>query len=191
MVRDLFRFVVRTPHEVVLDTTARSVRVLTESGHVGLRPRIEPMVLPIEAGLVLVRKDEGVMLVGSAGGLLSSDGRDATLFTPLGVAYIVSILASLVVSLTVTPVLSYWLLPRAKFMAHTSDGLLLSGLKWMAGRAIRFSVRHPWPILLIVGAAVAVSVVVVTRLGRDFLPDDDRVGALRDDPQRGLTVGGR
>lgn len=85
MVRDVFRFVVRTPHEVVLDTTARSVRVLTESGHVGLRPRIEPMVLPIEAGLVLVRADEGVMLVGSAGGLLSSDGHEATLFTPLGV----------------------------------------------------------------------------------------------------------
>lgn len=85
MVARPFRFIVRTPHETVLDTAASSVRVLTESGHVGIRPNMEPVVLPIEAGLAIVRADGGVTLVGSAGGLLSSNGREATLFTPLGV----------------------------------------------------------------------------------------------------------
>ena len=80
-----FRFIVRTPHETVLDTAATSVRVLTETGHVGIRQHMEPVVLPIEAGLAIVRADGRVTLVGSAGGLLSSDGREATLFTPLGV----------------------------------------------------------------------------------------------------------
>jgi F0F1-type ATP synthase epsilon subunit len=79
------RFIVRTPHEVVLDLNARSVRVLTETGHVGIRPRTEPVVLPIEAGLVLVRTDDHVTFVGSAGGLLSTSDGAATLFTPLGV----------------------------------------------------------------------------------------------------------
>ena len=102
--------------------------------------------------------------------LFALSGMEGRLFTPLGVAYIVSILASLVVSLTVTPVLSYWLLPNAKFMQHDRDGLLLRFLKWIAGFAIRFSVRHPWPILGTVAAAVVVSMVVVTQLGRDFLP---------------------
>lgn len=102
--------------------------------------------------------------------LFALGGMEGRLFTPLGVAYIVSIIASLFVSLTVTPVLSYWLLPNAKFMDHEADGFLLRFLKWIAGFAIRISVRHPWPILLTVAAAVAISIITVTQLGRDFLP---------------------
>lgn len=102
--------------------------------------------------------------------LFALSGIEGRLFSPLGVAYIVSILASLGVSLTVTPVLSYWLLPRARMMEHESDGFLLRILKWIAGFAIRLSVRHPVPILLLVVLAVAGSGVAVTRIGRDFLP---------------------
>ncbi len=102
--------------------------------------------------------------------LFALGGMEGRLFTPLGVAYIVSILASLGVSLTVTPVLAYWLLPQAKFMSHDKDGLLLRVLKAIAGLAIRFSVRHPWPILAVVLASVVLSGITVTRLGRDFLP---------------------
>jgi HME family heavy-metal exporter len=102
--------------------------------------------------------------------LFALGGMEGKLFTPLGVAYIVSILASLLVSLTVTPVLSYWLLPNAKFMEHEKDGFLLRFLKVLAGFAIRISVRHPVPILTAVAAAVVLSVVVVMSLGRDFLP---------------------
>jgi len=102
--------------------------------------------------------------------LFALGGMEGRLFTPLGTAYIVSILASLVVSLTVTPVLSFWLLPNARFMAHEQDGLLLRILKSLAGQAIRLSVRHPVPILAAVALAVGASVAVVAGLGRDFLP---------------------
>jgi len=95
---------------------------------------------------------------------------EGRLFTPLGVAYIVSILASLGVSLTVTPVLCYWLLPQMKLMAHEEDGMLLRWLKSVAGFAIRTSVRYPKPILLAVSVAVLASMFTVTQLGRDFLP---------------------
>jgi CzcA family heavy metal efflux pump len=102
--------------------------------------------------------------------LFALEGMEGRLFAPLGVAYIVSIIASLGVSLTVTPVLSYWLLPRAKFMRRHEDGWLLRQLKRLAGWAIRLSVRHPGPILASVVVLVAISVITATQLGRDFLP---------------------
>jgi HME family heavy-metal exporter len=102
--------------------------------------------------------------------LFALGGMEGRLFTPLGIAYIVSIIASLVVSLTVTPVLSYWLLPQAKFLAHEEDGFLLRWLKSLFGRAIHYSLEHPYPILSVVLVAVLVSLLIVTQLGRDFLP---------------------
>lgn len=102
--------------------------------------------------------------------LFALGGMEGRLFTPLGVAYIVSILASLAVSLTVTPVLCYWFLPRAKMMAHTKDGWVLRVLKSIAGVAIRTSVRHPRPMLATVLLAAAASMFAVTQIGRDFLP---------------------
>lgn len=129
--------------------------------------------------------------------LFALSGIEGRLFVPLGVAYIVSILASLLVALTVTPVLSYWLLggvessglsvksqaedgqqadsssgPQSSTLdlQPPQDGFLLRWLKWIAGFAIRLSVRHPWQILGVVSGAVAVSVLLVTQMGRDFLP---------------------
>ncbi|MBC7854863.1 MAG: efflux RND transporter permease subunit, partial [Pirellulaceae bacterium] len=64
--------------------------------------------------------------------------------------------------------LAIWLADRSSEDEH--DGPLLRVLKWIAGFAIRLSVRHPWPILGSVTAAVAVSIFVVTQLGVDFLP---------------------
>ena len=102
--------------------------------------------------------------------LFALSGMEGRLFTPLGLAYIVSILASLLVSLTVTPVLAYFLLPQSRVIGHAQDGALLRRLKWLLGFAVRCSLRHPWPILLAVGASVLWSGVTVLQLGRDFLP---------------------
>lgn len=102
--------------------------------------------------------------------LFALSGMAGRLFAPLGVAYIVSILASLVVSLTVTPVLSYWLLANAPLMEHKADGLILRLLKWVAERVIRFSLRMPVPVLLVTVAGVVLAFLGLMTLERDFLP---------------------
>jgi HME family heavy-metal exporter len=102
--------------------------------------------------------------------LFALSGMEGQLFRPLGVAYIVSILASLLVSLTVTPVLSYWLLGNSQLMHREHDGLVLRSLKWLASKVIRFSLHFPVPILVVTLAAVIVSGVAALNLERDFLP---------------------
>ncbi len=105
--------------------------------------------------------------------LFALSGVEGRLFVPLGIAYIVSILASLLVSLTVTPVLSYYLLPQSKATHGHKDGFLLRGLKWAAGYLIRFSMRRAGVLLLLTWVLVGFSAWQLTRLGADFLPKFD------------------
>jgi F0F1-type ATP synthase epsilon subunit len=81
----LLRFVARTPNRTVVDQAVTGIRVKTETGQVGIRPGMEPVVLPIDAGLVVIRAEASTTFVGSAGGVLIVDGRTATLLTPLAV----------------------------------------------------------------------------------------------------------
>jgi HME family heavy-metal exporter len=102
--------------------------------------------------------------------LFALSGMEGQLFRPLGVAYIVSILASLVVSLSVTPVLSYWLLGRAGAEDRGGDGLLLRALKAVAARVIRVSLSFPIVVLAATLAAVVAAFGLLMELDRDFLP---------------------
>ena len=102
--------------------------------------------------------------------LFALSGIEGRLFTPLGVAYIVSILASLLVSLTVTPVLSYYLLARSKATHREGDGPLVRVLKWAAGYLIRFSMRHALLILLVTWLVVAYAGWRLFGMKGDFLP---------------------
>jgi HME family heavy-metal exporter len=97
-------------------------------------------------------------------------GMEGRLFTPVGIAYIVSILSSLLVSLTVTPVLSYWLLPNARFMDREKEGFILRGLQKAAGWAIGTSLRVPLVILTLATVAIAVAGYAITQKENDFLP---------------------
>lgn len=97
-------------------------------------------------------------------------GMEGRLFTPVGAAYIVSILSSLLVSLTVTPVLSYWLLPNAPFMAREKESFVLRGLKSVAGWMITGSLRVPGIMLIIATLVVAVAGYSLLHKENDFLP---------------------
>ena len=107
--------------------------------------------------------------------LFALSGMEGRLFAPLGVAYIVSILSSLFVSLTLTPVLSYWLLNKklkpGEVEHDEKDSLLLRFLKWIAGGAIRMSLKLSFPILIAASVLVAIAGIAVYNIENDFLPD--------------------
>src|SRR6185295_6719916 len=105
--------------------------------------------------------------------LFALSGVEGRLFVPLGIAYIVSILASLLVSLTVTPVLSFYLLPQSKATHRHYDSFLLRSLKLGASYLIRFSMRHGPALLFATWLLVAFCGWELTRLGADFLPKFD------------------
>jgi CzcA family heavy metal efflux pump len=101
--------------------------------------------------------------------LFALPGIEGRLFTPLGIAYIVSILASMAVSMTVTPVLSYYMLPTMKRLDH-GDSPLVAWLKRQDTRLLHWSFGRA---KLLIGAAVvavAAAVVSVPFFPRAFLP---------------------
>ena len=96
-------------------------------------------------------------------------GIEGRLFTPLGVAYIVSILASMFVSVTLTPVMAYYLLPRMKQL-HAGDSPLVVWLKRWDAKLLHWSFGHARSLLA--GALVLVVLVAasVPFFPRSFLP---------------------
>jgi F0F1-type ATP synthase epsilon subunit len=85
MADPLLKVVLRTPREVAAEFGARSLRVPSDTGQVGLRPRCEPTVLAVEPGLALGWTADGVHFLATAGGLLRCDGLQAVLLTPVAV----------------------------------------------------------------------------------------------------------
>ena len=101
-------------------------------------------------------------------GLAGVEGR---LLTPLALAYIVALLASLVVAIVVTPALSYAFLPRAKSIQQGHDGRLASTLKRWLARTLPQALDRPWAVMIVSAALVAVAVAALTRTGTAFLPE--------------------
>ena len=96
-------------------------------------------------------------------------GIEGRLFTPLGVAYIVSILASMIVSVTLTPVMAYYLLPGMKQLGH-GDSQLVKVLKRWDAKLLNWSFGHSRSLL---GAALVVVLVAgaaIPLFPRSFLP---------------------
>ncbi|MDE2593101.1 MAG: efflux RND transporter permease subunit [Burkholderiales bacterium] len=96
-------------------------------------------------------------------------GIEGRLFTPLGLAYIVSILASMMVSVTLTPVMAYYLLPKLKLQAH-GDSPLVRWLKRGDARLLQWSFQRSRALLSMAAVAVIVAGASLAWMPRAFLP---------------------
>ena len=101
--------------------------------------------------------------------LFALQGIEGKLFAPLGVAYIVSILGSLVTSVTVTPVLCYYLIPGMKRLAER-ESVLVRVLKRWDTRLLYWSFDKLAPLVGITAVLVGLAAVGAWFLPRAFLP---------------------
>ena len=97
------------------------------------------------------------------------DGIAGSFFRPLASAYILAILASLGVALTVTPALSYMLLTGPRGARHEAP--LARILRRAYGAALPHLIGRPFAALGVILAAFVLSGAAATRFGSEFLPE--------------------
>ncbi|MGQ1786778.1 efflux RND transporter permease subunit [Saccharicrinis sp. GN24d3] len=105
-------------------------------------------------------------------------GMEGRMLKPLGIAYIVSLFMSLLIAMTLTPLLAKMMLSGDKYLSGRDKDSWLAGklakgyeksLKWVLG-------HKKWVVLPVMGLFI-ISLVMFSRLGRTFLPEFNE-GAL-------------
>ncbi len=106
--------------------------------------------------------------------LLFLQGLEGRFFRPLGIAYITSIFASLLVALTVTPAMCKYML-RGKWLARNArhgyrEGFLVRWLKAAYEPTLRAALRFRWAVIGVAAGLTVLSALVASRFGSEFLP---------------------
>jgi len=99
-------------------------------------------------------------------------GMEGRLLQPLGIAFITSVLTSLIVAVTVTPVLCSYLLKDDKVLEKQADGTKVE--RWLQkhySTVLRSALGIPKLIIGLTGAAFILSLILFSQLGRSFLPE--------------------
>lgn len=99
-------------------------------------------------------------------------GVEGRMLAPLGIAFIVSLTASTIIALTLTPVLCSYLLGRKKDddKLEEKEPYVVRFLKEHYNKALLYSLRHKKWILGITGTFLVISIIMFFTLGRSFLP---------------------
>ncbi|MDE6123206.1 MAG: efflux RND transporter permease subunit, partial [Duncaniella dubosii] len=99
------------------------------------------------------------------------DGMEGKMLKPLGISFIVALVASTIVALTVTPVLCSFLLGSKKAMkALDREPKFARALRVAYEKALSWSLGHAKPIFISTAILFAISVGIFFTLGRSFLP---------------------
>jgi CzcA family heavy metal efflux pump len=101
--------------------------------------------------------------------LFALEGLEGKLFTPLAIAYVTALAASLVVSLTVTPVLCSYVFKNAEFKEH-HETKIVKKLKNLDRRVLDWALDHPKKVLSAAFVMFLGSIALLPFMGKDFLP---------------------
>ncbi|MGK7395132.1 MAG: efflux RND transporter permease subunit [Candidatus Cyclobacteriaceae bacterium M3_2C_046] len=99
-------------------------------------------------------------------------GMEGRLLKPLGIAFITSVLTSLVVAVTLTPVLCSYLLKNKKVLDKQKEGTKVE--RWLQKRyaaTLNRALKIPKTVIGLTVAVFLISALAFTQLGRSFLPE--------------------
>ena len=135
------------------------------------RKKVIDVVYAASAEVRMPIFNSSLIIIASFLPLFFLQGMEGRLLIPLGVAFIVALLASTIVALTVTPVLCSMLLGTKKAMAKLDKEPWASRhLHSWYERALARTLRHPKRVLYISAAMLAIAIGLFFTLGRSFLP---------------------
>ena len=97
-------------------------------------------------------------------------GMEGRMLAPLGIAFITALLASTLVALTLTPVLCSYMLKPGTHATTPKEPAVSLKLRNIYTRALTWALAHSRMMIYSTGAALVLSVVVFSFLGRSFLP---------------------
>jgi cobalt-zinc-cadmium resistance protein CzcA len=101
-------------------------------------------------------------------------GPSGTLFKPMADTMVFALIGSLIVTLTVLPVLCSWFMRNG---VRERQNPLFEGIKSIYIKGLDFSLAHPWGITFASAVLLAGSLLLVPRIGAEFMPQLDE-GAL-------------
>jgi len=95
---------------------------------------------------------------------------EGRLLAPLGLSYIIALIASTIVAMTISVVMCYYLLPNSKMI---TEGLETRFVKWIKRKAepiIRWNIRNAKIGLIIAAVSFVLTSILVLQAGKEFLP---------------------
>lgn len=111
-----------------------------------------------------------LIIVASFLPLFFLSGMEGRMLIPLGISFVISLFASTLVALTLTPVLCSILLKKTDDQAQDKDSWLASRLRKAYEKSLLGALDHKTPVLVSTGILLVVALVLFFSLGRSFLP---------------------
>lgn len=103
--------------------------------------------------------------------LFALSGLEGRMLSPLGISYIISIFASLLVAITITPAMCVYLLSNSRVLEREEESWVVRKLKTLYDPILRFSINRPIAVVMLCLVMLLAALVCVPFMGRTFLPE--------------------